>query len=152
VKVTYDWRFTNWVTSVVMITSRHGPHRKHRIAIVVVQLLQLPSNGLHNTVSNSNCIVVEPCLLRRCIAMAVVLLFVLRSLPSNGSVHHNNMQFMERTHFISVPLQICWVGFTEQFIHIVGHLYSVLWLLLWKLNPIWNDISNLKKNCLKACL
>jgi hypothetical protein len=45
------------------------------ISIVVVQLLQLPSNMLHNTISNSNFIVVEAFLPRCCIAMAVVLLF-----------------------------------------------------------------------------
>jgi hypothetical protein len=59
------------------------------ISIVVVQLLQLPSSGLHNTVSNSNSIVVEACLPRRCIETAVVSLFVSRSLPGNGSILHS---------------------------------------------------------------
>jgi hypothetical protein len=38
------------------------------VSSVVVQLLQVASNGLHNTVSNSNSIVVEACLQRRCAA------------------------------------------------------------------------------------
>jgi hypothetical protein len=42
------------------------------ISIAIVQLLQLPSNGLHNAVSSSNSIVVEVCLLRHFIATAVV--------------------------------------------------------------------------------
>jgi hypothetical protein len=46
------------------------------VSIVVVKLLQLPSKGLHDTVSNSNAIVSELCLLRCCIVVAVVSLFV----------------------------------------------------------------------------
>jgi hypothetical protein len=49
------------------------------VSIVVVQLLQLPSNRLDNTVYNRNSIVVE----------AYLPLFVQRSLPSNGYIHHN---------------------------------------------------------------
>jgi hypothetical protein len=52
------------------------------IYIAVVQLLHLYSNGLHNTISNSNSTVVGMCLPRCCTAMAVVSLFVSRSLPS----------------------------------------------------------------------
>jgi hypothetical protein len=43
-----------------------------RFSIVVVELWQLPSNGLQNTISNSNSIVVEVCIPRCCIATAVV--------------------------------------------------------------------------------
>jgi hypothetical protein len=60
------------------------------VSIVTVQLLQLHNNGLHNTVSNSNSIVVEACLPRRFIATAVILLFISRSLLDNGSIRHNN--------------------------------------------------------------
>jgi hypothetical protein len=51
----------------------------------VVLLLQLPSNGLYNTVSKSDSIVADVCLPRRCIS-TVVISFVSRSLPSNGSI------------------------------------------------------------------
>jgi hypothetical protein len=54
----------------------------------MVQLFQLPSNGLHNTVSYNNSIL-EACLPRRCIAAAIDSLFVSRSFSSNGSVRHN---------------------------------------------------------------
>jgi hypothetical protein len=81
---------TNWVTPIIFkITPRHRPHRNIPISIVVVQLLQLPSNGLHNTVSNSNSVVLEACLPHCCTAMALVSLFVLRFLPSKGSICHN---------------------------------------------------------------
>jgi hypothetical protein len=63
----------------------NGSHRKHPLSIVVVQLLQLPSKGLRNTVSNSNSTVVEACLPRRCVAIGCCLV-VWRSLPSNGSI------------------------------------------------------------------
>jgi hypothetical protein len=49
------------------------------VSIVAVQPLQLPGKGLRNIVSNSNSIVVEACLPRRCLATAVVS-FVPRSL------------------------------------------------------------------------
>jgi hypothetical protein len=81
---------TNWLAPIVFtITTRHVSHRRHPpFSIVAVQLLQLPNSGLYNTVSNSNSIVVEACLPRRGIATAVVLMFVSRSLPSNGSIRH----------------------------------------------------------------
>jgi hypothetical protein len=64
------------------------------VSIVVVKLLQLLINGLNNTVSNSNSIVVEACLRRCCIATAVFSLCVSKSLPSNGSTYHSiNHQF-----------------------------------------------------------
>jgi hypothetical protein len=62
---------------------------KISVSIVVVQLLQLLSNGLHDTVSNSNSVVVEACLPRCCMETAVVRLFISRSLPSNGSIRHS---------------------------------------------------------------
>jgi hypothetical protein len=43
---------------------------------------------VENTVSNSNSIVVEACLPRRCLTTAVVWLFVSRSLPNNASILH----------------------------------------------------------------
>jgi hypothetical protein len=51
--------------------------------------MQLPSNGLHNTVSSSNFIVVEACLPRRYLVMTTIPLFASKSLPSNCSVLHN---------------------------------------------------------------
>jgi hypothetical protein len=60
------------------------------VSIVVVKLLQLPSNGLHNIVSDSNFIVVDACLPRSCIATAVVS-SVPRSSPSNGSMRYNTL-------------------------------------------------------------
>jgi hypothetical protein len=82
---------TNWVppqlfSRELIVTDHIG---NTPFSIVVVQLLQLPGNGLHNTVSISNPIVVEACLLCRCITTAVVSSFVSRSLPSNGSIRHN---------------------------------------------------------------
>jgi hypothetical protein len=59
------------------------------VSSAVVQLLKLNNNGLHNTVSNCNSILVQACLPLRCIAMAVVSLFVSRSLPSNGSIRNS---------------------------------------------------------------
>jgi hypothetical protein len=44
----------------------------------------LYTDRVENTVSNSNCIVVEACLPYHCTATAIVSLFVSRSLPSNG--------------------------------------------------------------------
>jgi hypothetical protein len=43
------------------------------VSIVVIRLLQLPSNGLHNAVSNSIAVVVEAWLLCRCMAMVLAL-------------------------------------------------------------------------------
>jgi hypothetical protein len=88
-------RFTrNWVSSIVFkITPRHGPQRNTSVSIVVVQLLQLPCNRLHNTVYNSNSIVVVACLPHRVIA-TVVVSFVSRCLPSNGSIRHNIIAFV----------------------------------------------------------
>jgi hypothetical protein len=97
---------TNWEAPVVFnITPRYGPHKNNTVSIVVAQLLQLPNKGFHNTVSNSNSIVVEACLPGCCIAPAGVSLFS-RSLPSNGSIRHNimlqvlycNKDFSEHTH------------------------------------------------------
>jgi hypothetical protein len=51
-------------------------------------LKPLCTDRLENTVSNNNYIVTEACLPIYCIAMAVVSLFVLRSLPSNRSICH----------------------------------------------------------------
>jgi hypothetical protein len=59
------------------------------VSIVVIQLLQLPSNGLQNNVSNSNPIFVKECLLSRCVATALVSMCVTRSLSSNGSIRHS---------------------------------------------------------------
>jgi hypothetical protein len=85
-------RDTRWVASVVFkITLRHGPHRKHTRFVVVVHLMQLPINGLHNTVSNANSIV-EAYLPRRCVVTAVVS-FVSRCLPSSGSIRHHTLSF-----------------------------------------------------------
>jgi hypothetical protein len=91
------WKYSNppphgyfhWVVPVFFkVTPRHGPRRKYP-RLHCCSLLQLPSNGLYNTVSNSNSLVVEACLPRRWIATAVVSLFVSRSFPSNVSVRHN---------------------------------------------------------------
>jgi hypothetical protein len=41
----------------------------------------------------NNCIVVEACLPRRCIATDVVLFFVSRSFPSKGSIRENIFVF-----------------------------------------------------------
>jgi hypothetical protein len=38
-------RMNSLLQTALLIKSRHGPHRKHSFSIVVVQLLQLPSNG-----------------------------------------------------------------------------------------------------------
>jgi hypothetical protein len=59
------------------------------VSIVVVQLLQLPGNGSHNTVSNSNSVaeshvyfaVAQQRLLSRCLEVFAI----------NGSVCHNIM-------------------------------------------------------------
>jgi hypothetical protein len=65
-------------------------HTENTIVYInVAHMLELPSNGLYDTVSSSNSIVVVTCLLRRCMATAVVKMFVLTPLPSNGSVLHN---------------------------------------------------------------
>jgi hypothetical protein len=80
---------TKWVAPIVFkVIPRHGPHRKHVRFHCLVQLLQLPSNALHNTISNSNFIVLEACLPRRCLATAVASLFR-RSFPSNDIVCHS---------------------------------------------------------------
>jgi hypothetical protein len=71
------------------VTPRHGPRRKRPFSVVVTQLLQLHSNGLHNTVSNSNSVVVEACLQLHCIATALVSSFVSRIFPNNGSIRHS---------------------------------------------------------------
>jgi hypothetical protein len=83
----------NWQLNGSPQPSSRSPLGTHHtentpVSIAVVQLLQLPSNRLHNTVSNSNSIIVEACLPCRYTATAVVS-FVLRSLPSNGSIYHN---------------------------------------------------------------
>jgi hypothetical protein len=51
-------------------------------------LLPLCTDRVENVVSNSNYVVVEVCLRRRCIAVAVVS-FVSRSLPINGFIRHS---------------------------------------------------------------
>jgi hypothetical protein len=82
-----DW-LTNWVAPIVFkITHRHWPLRKHFSFHCLIQLLQLSSNWLHNTVSHSDSVDVEACLPRRWLATAGVS-FVSRSLPSNGSICH----------------------------------------------------------------
>jgi hypothetical protein len=64
------------------------------------QLLQLPSlellcaDRVENTVSKSNSTVVEACLPRRCIATAVVSLFVSSSLRSKGSGRHSMYEIL----------------------------------------------------------
>jgi hypothetical protein len=98
---------TGWpgYTPVVFnIIHRHGSHRKHPVSIVVVQLFHLPSNGLRNTVSNSNSFVVEACLPRCCIATAVVSLLVSSSLPSSGPICHN-MKISRTRYSLAIPLQ-----------------------------------------------
>jgi hypothetical protein len=81
------------------ITPHRGPHRPPLpISIVIVQLLQLPSNGLHNIISNGISVVVEACLLSCFIATAVVSLFVSRSLPINKSyatIFTNNLYVLK---------------------------------------------------------
>jgi hypothetical protein len=85
-------RDTHWVAPVIFkITPQHGPIESIPVSIVVVHLLQLPSNGLHNTVFNANSIV-EVCLPRRCV-VTVVVSFLSRYLPSNGSILHNILPF-----------------------------------------------------------
>jgi hypothetical protein len=71
------------------------------VSIVAVQLLQLPSNGLRNTVSNSISIVVEACLSLCCIATAVVSLFISRYFPSKGSMRQNTIEFLYLTMTVS---------------------------------------------------
>jgi hypothetical protein len=82
-----DCRFsTNWVAPIVFKVIPRTYHMENTsVSIVVVQLLQLPSNRLHNTVPNSNSIVVEACSPRCCIATAVISSSISRSLPSNRS-------------------------------------------------------------------
>jgi hypothetical protein len=65
----------SFIQIVVIITYRHGPHRKHSFSIVVVQLLQLPSNGN---------VFIQP-LTRK----GVVYSSILWSLHSNGCIHYS---------------------------------------------------------------
>jgi hypothetical protein len=97
-------QLTSCPNFLLSITPRRGPHRKHPVSIVVVQLLQLPNNGLHNTVFNSSSIVVEACLSRCCIATAFVSLFVSMSLPGNGYIRHNTETLRSaHTVYLCVP-------------------------------------------------
>jgi hypothetical protein len=65
-------KHTTGIKAQIFLSSRQLLGTDHientPVSIVVVQLLQLPSNGLHNTVSNSNSSVAEACLSRRCLA------------------------------------------------------------------------------------
>jgi hypothetical protein len=63
---------------------------------------------VENTISNSNSIVVEVCLLCHCIATAVVSLPVSRSLPSNGSICHTVRFQVQTTTFWDV-ISCCFV-------------------------------------------
>jgi hypothetical protein len=66
------------------------------LSIVVVQLLQLPSSRLHNTVFNDNSIVVEACLPRYYIAP-----FVSRSLLSGWSICHDTLEVHDFYSFVA---------------------------------------------------
>jgi hypothetical protein len=72
------WRYSTPSSHIIYDTDRT---ENTTVSTVVVQVSQLLSKGLHNTVSNSNSIALEA-------------LFVSRTSPSNGYIRHNiNHQF-----------------------------------------------------------
>jgi hypothetical protein len=70
------------VPVILLITPRHGPHRKHRLLLYSnrFSVNMFVCKGINSVTA------MYTCLLRICcLAADVVLLFVSRSLPSNGS-------------------------------------------------------------------
>jgi hypothetical protein len=67
--------------TVLLVTSRHGPHRKHKSSIAV------------SIVACAAKAAFQPVHLRagRCLVTGVVSWFVSRSLPSSGSILHNTI-------------------------------------------------------------